>query len=156
MLPTGTVTMLFTDIEGSTQLLRRLGADYAAAPADHDAILRQAIERWGGRVVGLRGDGFFAAFGRASDAVNAAVAAQRALVSHPWPGGEAVRVRMGLHTGERRSHGPLAATPPMNCGGVQRAVARRLRPTGARPPLPSTRLRPWQSRQPARLTMYSP
>ena len=102
MLPTGTVTLLFTDIEGSTQLLRRLGAAYAATLADYDRLLRQAIDRWGGQVVDQTGDGLFAAFGRASDAVHAAVAAQRALSIHPWPEGQELRVRMGLHTGEPR------------------------------------------------------
>lgn len=102
MLPTGTVTMLFTDIEGSTQLLRRLGSRYAEALVDHDAILRQAIERWDGQVVGSRGDGLFAVFSRASDAVGATVTAQRAFANHPWPEGETLRVRMGLHTGEPR------------------------------------------------------
>src|SRR5438067_7824630 len=99
-LPSGTVTLLFTDVEGSTQLLRQLGDRYASALEEHRRLLRRAFEAWRGCEVDSQGDAFFVAFGRAADAVAAAVAAQRALAAHPWPDGEAVRVRMGLHTGE--------------------------------------------------------
>jgi predicted ATPase/class 3 adenylate cyclase len=99
-LPTGTVTFLFTDIEGSTQLLRALGADYRAVLERHAEIVREALEMHGGIEVGTEGDAFFAVFESAVDAVAAAVAAQRGLAMEPWPIGHQVRVRMGLHTGE--------------------------------------------------------
>src|SRR5215212_319525 len=95
---TGTVTLLFTDIEGSTQLLRRLGDAYAGVLAAHQRLLREAFAAHGGREVDTQGDAFFVAFPRAVDAVQAAEAAQRALTAHPWPEGATVRVRMGLHT----------------------------------------------------------
>src|SRR3712207_8470742 len=99
-LPQGTVTLLFTDIEGSTQLLRRLGDAYAGVLAEHQRLLRQAFAAHGGREVDTQGDAFFVAFPRAVDAMQAAVEAQRALAEYPWPEGAAVKVRMGLHTGE--------------------------------------------------------
>jgi predicted ATPase/class 3 adenylate cyclase len=99
-LPTGTVTFLFTDIEGSTRLLQELGDRYAAVRDAHAGILRRAIREGGGVEVGTGGDSFFAAFASAAGAVRAAVAAQRGLAGHRWPPGFPVRVRMGLHTGE--------------------------------------------------------
>ena len=99
-LPTGTVTFLFTDIEGSTQLLRRLGASYAGLLAEHQEIVRAAIAAHGGREVDTQGDSFFIAFPRAKDAVAAAVAIQRDLAAHAWPEGGEIKVRIGLHTGE--------------------------------------------------------
>jgi class 3 adenylate cyclase/DNA-binding beta-propeller fold protein YncE len=99
-LPTGTVTFLFTDIEGSTRLLRALGERYAEVLADHEGILRAEAESHGGREVDTQGDSFFFAFPRANDAVQAAVAIQRALDAHEWPSGQRLSVRMGLHTGE--------------------------------------------------------
>jgi predicted ATPase/class 3 adenylate cyclase len=99
-LPTGTVTFLFTDIEGSTRLLQRLGDEYPELLAVHHRLLRTAVEANGGVAIGSEGDSLFAAFGSASGALQAAVAAQRALAGHRWPGGSEVRVRMGLHTGE--------------------------------------------------------
>jgi class 3 adenylate cyclase len=98
--PTGTVTFLFTDIEGSTRLLQRLGDAYPQSLADHDSLLRAAVEEGGGTAVGSEGDSLFAAFPGASAAVAAAVEAQRRLAGHRWPGDAQVRVRMGLHTGE--------------------------------------------------------
>ncbi|MBA2395296.1 MAG: adenylate/guanylate cyclase domain-containing protein, partial [Ktedonobacteraceae bacterium] len=99
-LPTGTVTLLFTDIEGSTQLLQRLGERYVSVLAECRHLLRAAFQRWNGHEIDTQGDAFFVAFARATDAVSAAVDAQRALAAHSWPEGGAVRVRMGLHTGE--------------------------------------------------------
>ena len=93
-LPTGTVTFLFTDIEGSTRLLQELGDRYAEVLAEHHRELRAVWLRHEGFEVDTQGDAFFVAFGRASDAVAAAADAQRALAGGP------VRVRMGLHTGE--------------------------------------------------------
>ncbi|MEO6891702.1 MAG: adenylate/guanylate cyclase domain-containing protein, partial [Ktedonobacteraceae bacterium] len=99
-LPTGTVTLLFTDIEGSTQLLQRLGERYVSVLAECRHLLRAAFQRWNGHEIDTQGDAFFVAFARATDAVSAAVNAQRALTAYSWPEGGAVRVRMGLHTGE--------------------------------------------------------
>src|SRR3712207_7184697 len=100
-LPTGTVTLLFTDIEGSTRLLQALGGErYAAALTTHQRLLREAFAAHGGREVDTQGDAFFVAFPSARAAVEAGVEAQRALAAHPWPEGGQVRVRMGLHTGE--------------------------------------------------------
>jgi predicted ATPase/class 3 adenylate cyclase len=96
-LPTGTVTFLFTDIEGSTQLLRELGEDYDNVLAEHRRLLRDAFEARGGVEVDTQGDAFFVSFARASDAAAAAAVAQDALASTP------VRVRMGIHTGEPRT-----------------------------------------------------
>ena len=93
-LPSGTVTFLFTDIEGSTKLLAELGAGYEEALAEHRDHIRESVSRHGGTEVDTQGDSFFIAFARASDAVAAAVDAQAALASGT------VRVRMGLHTGE--------------------------------------------------------
>jgi predicted ATPase/class 3 adenylate cyclase len=93
-LPTGTVTFLFTDIEGSTRLLDELGDHYAEVLGQHRRVLRDAIGRHGGVEVDTQGDAVFAAFARAGDAFAAAADAQRALVAGP------VRARMGIHTGE--------------------------------------------------------
>ncbi len=98
--PTGTVTFLFTDIEGSTRLLKELRDDYATALADHQRIIRTALAEHDGAEIDTQGDSFFAAFRGAKDAVGAAVDAQRALAAHEWPGGVRLRVRMGIHTGE--------------------------------------------------------
>ena len=100
-LPTGTVTFLFTDIEGSTKLLHELGGPrYAEVLAEHQRILREAFAAHHGREVDTQGDSFFVAFRRAKDAVSAAVDAQRDLAAGNWPAGAEVKVRMGLHTGE--------------------------------------------------------
>ena len=99
-LPNGTVTLLFTDVEGSTQLLRRLGERYGQALARQRSILRAAVEDAGGREIDCRGDELFAAFPRARTAVDAAIAAQRALSAEVWPDNAILKVRMGLHTGE--------------------------------------------------------
>jgi len=101
-LPTGTVTLLFTDIEGSTRLLRRVGDAYADLLAEHRRLLVEAFEGNRGTIVDSEGDAFFVAFASARDAVAGAEAAQRALAGHEWPGDEELRVRMGLHTGEPR------------------------------------------------------
>ena len=99
-LPTGTVTLLFTDIEGSTQLLRKLGREaYVQALTAHRGLLRQAFTSHGGVEVEMQGDSFHFAFPFARDAVAAAVAGQLALAEHRWDT-ESIRVRIGLHTGE--------------------------------------------------------
>jgi class 3 adenylate cyclase len=99
-LPGGTVTFLFTDIEGSTRLLQELGDEYADVVRDHRQLLREHFGGKGGSEVDTQGDAFFYSFPRARDAVAGAVEAQRALGAHAWPGDAKVRVRMGLHTGE--------------------------------------------------------
>jgi class 3 adenylate cyclase len=99
-LPSGTVTFVFTDIEGSTALLKQLGDDYADVLSEHRRIVRETFARLNGVEIDTQGDAFFFAFGRARDAVEAAVEAQRAHASAVWPGDTNVRVRMGLHTGE--------------------------------------------------------
>ncbi|MGB3716286.1 MAG: ABC transporter substrate-binding protein [Candidatus Promineifilaceae bacterium] len=99
-LPEGTVTFLFTDIEGSTSLLRHLGDKYISLLEDHHRILREVFAKWNGRVVGTEGDAFFISFSKATEALAAVVEAQRTLAEHGWPEGVTVRVRMGLHTGE--------------------------------------------------------
>ncbi|HEU0000743.1 MAG TPA: adenylate/guanylate cyclase domain-containing protein [Ktedonobacteraceae bacterium] len=100
VLPTGTLTLLFTDIAGSTHLLRQLGERYAGVLAECRQVLRTVFGQWNGNVVDTQGDAFFVVFARATDAISAAVAAQRALASHTFPEDVAVQVRMGLHTGE--------------------------------------------------------
>lgn len=99
-LPSGTVTLLFTDIEGSTRLLQQLGDRYSAVLADHHRIVRDAVLSHGGHEVNTQGDSFFVAFSSPADAVSAASAAQLALGAHSWPTGAPVRVRMGVHTGQ--------------------------------------------------------
>ena len=99
-LPSGTVTFLFTDIEGSTRLLQQLGEDYTSLLADHDQLLRGIFERYNGNIRGTEGDSFFVAFSSAMDALHAVIQVQQALAAHPWINGVSVRVRMGLHTGE--------------------------------------------------------
>jgi predicted ATPase/class 3 adenylate cyclase len=99
-LPSGLVTFLFTDIEGSTRLARLLGDDYGAVLGTHRAVLRAALSDFGGAELFTEGDSFFVAFGDASAAVAACVAAQRALTAYDWPTPAAApRVRMGVHTG---------------------------------------------------------
>jgi predicted ATPase/class 3 adenylate cyclase len=99
-LPQGTVTLVFTDIEGSTRLLASLGSRYEAVLATHRRLLREALSSHGGIEVDTQGDALFYAFLRAQDAVTAAVEAQRALASHDFGEGVELRVRMGIHTGE--------------------------------------------------------
>jgi DNA-binding NarL/FixJ family response regulator/class 3 adenylate cyclase len=98
--PSGTVTFLFTDIESSTVLLRRLRDAYGDVLATHGRLLRQAFEDAGGQEIDTQGDSFFVAFRRPKDAVLAAVLAQQALSSEQWPEGADVSVRMGIHTGD--------------------------------------------------------
>jgi predicted ATPase/class 3 adenylate cyclase len=102
VLPAGTVTLLFSDIEGSTRLLELLGTGFDEVLDEHRRIVRGAIVEHAGVEVRTEGDAFFVAFSRAGGAVAAAVAAQRALAAHAWPDGVELRVRMGVHTGEPR------------------------------------------------------
>jgi predicted ATPase/class 3 adenylate cyclase len=102
--PSGTVSLLFTDIDGSTRLLEQLGDRYANLLVDHHRLVDQAVATHGGNRVDAAGDGLFVSFPTARAALMAAIDAQRAIGAHEWPGGADVRVRMGLHTGE-----PIAA-----------------------------------------------
>ena len=108
--PGGTVTFLFSDIEGSTLLLRELGAEnYGGLLQEHRTLFRECVAAAGGTEVDTQGDAFFVAFPRAEDAARAAVETQRALAAHGWTAGQPVRVRMGIHSIEQTS-GP--ATSP--------------------------------------------
>jgi predicted ATPase/class 3 adenylate cyclase len=102
ILPTGTVTFVFTDIEGSTALLDRLGEGYGEVLFTHHRLLREVWVAHGGVEVSTEGDAFFVAFASASAAVAACGDAQAVLATHVWPHGEPLRVRMGVHTGEPR------------------------------------------------------
>ena len=102
-LPSGTVTLLFTDIEGSTSLIYRLGDHYAEVLEAHRRLVRTVVEQHDGCEVDSQGDGFFIVFRRASDAVAAAVELQRALAAQASLSEAGVRLRIGLHTGEPRS-----------------------------------------------------
>ena len=99
-LPTGTVTFLFTDIEGSTRLMQELGERYVPLQVVHHELLRNAFRTNDGRELRTEGDSFFCVFASAVDACQAAATAQRSFAEHPWPKGGALRVRIGLHTGE--------------------------------------------------------
>jgi len=99
-LPTGTITFLFTDIQGSTKLVQSLGSDFHELLNEHHRLMRAAIDAHGGIEVSTEGDAFFVVFESAPSAARAAIAAQRSFAEHDWPGGTEVAVRMGLHTGE--------------------------------------------------------
>ena len=113
-LPTGTVTFLFTDLEGSTRLWQEHPDTMGEALARHDAILRNAVEAHHGAIVKTTGDGVHAAFADASDAIDAAVAAQRVLVTEPWDDTGELRVRMGVHTGSAERRGSDYYGPAVN------------------------------------------
>ncbi len=122
-LPTGTVAFLFTDIEGSTTLVTALGDDYAVLLADHHRLMRVAISETGGVEIGTEGDAFFVVFASAASAIDAAVAAQRALARHEWPREASVRVRMGVHSGD-------AVVVGDNYGGIDVHRAARIAAAG--------------------------
>jgi len=113
-IPTGTVTLLFTDIEGSTRLWEAHAAAMRAALARHDALLKSCIEEHDGYVFKTGGDAFCAAFHTAPDAVAASLQAQRALAREPWPGGAKLNVRMALHTGAVEMRDGDYFGPPLN------------------------------------------
>ena len=114
-----TLTFLFTDIEGSTAMLLRLGDAYAQVLADHHQLVRAALAAHGGKEIDTQGDAFFAVFTSPSACAAAAIEMQRALVSHPWPAGERVQVRMGVHSGE-------ASETPAGLVGLDRSKSTRL------------------------------
>jgi len=116
--PQGTVTFLFTDIEGSTRILSAIGPErYGELLGVHQEVIRAAIAAHGGHEIDTQGDAFFVAFARPHEAVDAAVEAQRVLAAHPWPEGAALKVRMAIHTAEATttSHGYVGV-------GVHRAA----------------------------------
>src|SRR5918911_4160504 len=98
-LPSGAVTFVFTDIEGSTRLVRHLREGYSKVLAEHQRLLREAFSRHDGHEIDTQGDAFFVTFPTPRDAVLAAIDAQRALDEHEWPSGVRVRVRIGMDTG---------------------------------------------------------
>jgi class 3 adenylate cyclase len=124
-LPTGTVTFLFTDIEGSTRLWEQYPEAMRQAVARHDALAAGVIDRHAGALIKSRGEGdsLFAVFARATDVVAAAAALQQAFVAEEWPTPTSLRVRLALHTGEAdRREGDYYGAPVNRCA--------RLRPTG--------------------------
>src|SRR5262249_19122200 len=112
--PSGTITFLFTDIEGSTRLWERAAGAMGEALERHDALLKDASLRYGGSIFSTGGDGFGIAFSRSADALAAAVEAQQALVRRSWPEGVDLRVRMGLHAGEALERGGDYFGPAVN------------------------------------------
>lgn len=114
-LPSGLVTFMFTDIEGSTRMARMLGADYRGMLTEHRRVVRAAFTAHGGTELFTEGDSFFVAFGDASGAIDGGLLAQQSLAGHPWPSPEAApRVRMGLHTGRASPHGGEYASPEVH------------------------------------------
>ncbi|MDQ3224775.1 MAG: adenylate/guanylate cyclase domain-containing protein, partial [Gemmatimonadota bacterium] len=103
-LPSGTVSLLFSDVEGSTLLLSRLGPEYATALDGLRQVQRRAWADHGGTELGTEGDSFYVVFPTAEGAVKAAAQAQRDLAAFDWPGREPVKVRMGIHTGSPVPH----------------------------------------------------
>lgn len=103
-LPTGTLTLLFSDVEGSTSLLHGLGSLWGEALSAQRRILRETFEAHDGHEMGTEGDSFFVVFTSAHEALAAAIEAQRGLRRHPWPGDVPLRVRIGIHTGEPQRH----------------------------------------------------
>jgi class 3 adenylate cyclase/CheY-like chemotaxis protein len=99
-LPTGTVTFLFTDVEGSTALAHKLAHDFQDVLVQHRNLIRSAVAERDGVEIDVRGDEFFVAFDDAASAAHTAVAAQRAISSYAWPADAVLRIRMGMHTGE--------------------------------------------------------
>ena len=112
--PTGTVTFLFTDIEGSTALWDHFPAVMQVALARHDAILRAGIRRHGGHVFKTAGDAFYAVFAQPQDALAAALSLQEALHDERWPASTPILVRMALHSGEAQQRAGDYFGPPLN------------------------------------------
>ena len=121
--PSGTVTFLFTDIEGSTRLWEQAPAAMRDALKRHDRIVQAAIAEHGGYVFATGGDGFAAAFGRAGDLIAASARAQAALGREDWPSAAPIRVRMAVHTGEVTERDGNYFGPPVNQTARLMAVA---------------------------------
>jgi class 3 adenylate cyclase len=125
-LPSGTVTFLFTDIEGSTRLLKQLRERYGEVLAEHQRLLREACERAGGQEIDTQGDAFFFAFPTAKDGVTAAVAGQRALAAHAWPEGVPAPLRgyalAGGYASPSRGGVRAFTNGPPCAGSVRRAT----------------------------------
>jgi WD40 repeat protein/class 3 adenylate cyclase/energy-coupling factor transporter ATP-binding protein EcfA2 len=121
-IPSGTVTFLFTDIEGSTKLLERLREQYALVLEDQRQILRAAFANWNGHEMDTQGDSFFVVFPRAINALCCVIEGQKELAAHTWPEGVNVRVRMGIHTGEPIlvGKGETGSNPNLEMPDVQR------------------------------------
>src|SRR4051812_50028952 len=111
-LPRGAVTFLFTDIEGSTRLVKQLREGYGEVLAAHQRLLREAFAQHGGHELDTQGDAFFVVFSSAREAVLAAVEGQRALSGDPRPSGAQVKVRVGIHTGQAAPGGGRDTGPP--------------------------------------------
>jgi len=126
-LPSGTVTFLFTDVEGSTEYLERAREAYTEALDAHRLILRSAAAETGGLEIDCRGEEFLFAFPRAKDGIGAALAAQAALGGGEWPQDVPLRVRMGLHTGD-----PISATMVTSGSTCTGALGSAPWPTAAR------------------------
>lgn len=124
-LPSGTVTFLFTDVEGSTRLWEQFPGAMQPVLARHDELLRQTIEQHGGRIIKTTGDGVHAVFDTAVNGVASALAAQRSLQSAPWQEIEPhrLRVRMGLHTGEAEERSGDYYGPALNRGARLMSIA---------------------------------
>ena len=118
-MATQTLTFLFTDIEGSTAIVRRLGDAWAGVLADYHRLIRAALAAHAGEEVASQGDGVFAVFASPRACVDAAIQMQRALMSHAWPAEEAVRARMGIHSGE-------ASQTAAGLAGLQTNLAARI------------------------------
>jgi hypothetical protein len=142
-LPTGTVTFLFTDIEGSTRLLQQLGDRYADVLATHHRLLSTAIQEANGQVVDTQGDAVFAAFPRARDALLAAIAAQRAVQAHPWPEGSRRRYAWDSTRASR-----LPERPAMSVWMSTGLLASLRRDTGGRFSFPTPPTRSWRRTYP--------
>jgi class 3 adenylate cyclase len=115
-LPSGAVTFLFSDIEGSTRLVKALRERYVQVLAEHRRLVRAAIVGQAGHEIDTQGDAFFVAFASAKQAVLCALEVQRALAAHRWPAGTAVRVRIGVHTGQAVLAGDHAAVVILTAG----------------------------------------
>jgi class 3 adenylate cyclase len=134
-LPSGTVTFLFTDIEGSTRLVQQFGERYPELLQVHRDLIRSAVSAEGGREFGAEGDALFIAFASPTHAVAAATAAQRALAGYAWPEDAAIRVRMGLHSGEAT----LAGSNYVGLDVHRVSAHHRRRPWRSDPPVPCHR-----------------
>ena len=119
-LPQGTVTFLFTDIEGSTRIAEALADTWPKVLATHHDLLRREAARAGGVVVSTEGDAFFVAFDQATDAIRGAIEMQRAIAAQAWPDGTDIRVRMGLHTGDAVARWRQLRRPRRQPGGPDR------------------------------------